>query len=191
MKRQDKHVLVVDDDLELALLYQELLEAHGYRASTAANGREALKLVMSVKVNAILCDLNMPELAGDLFYYEVGLAHPELLKRFMFVTGCADDPLYQSFLGRTKAIVLVKPVPTELLLGTLKAVLARCDIFRKCETPSAPEFNCLSEEVVDAEPSWADCPDRVSAGSEAEDFGNLTRQGHHEIARRRVLAPCG
>jgi two-component system, cell cycle sensor histidine kinase and response regulator CckA len=163
MKPQDKHVLIVDDDLELALMFQELLEVHGYQASTAANGKEALKLVGNVKMDAILCDLNMPELAGDLFYREVGMAHPELLKRFIFVTGCADDPLYQSFLEKSKAVVLIKPVPTELLVGTLKAVLARCDIFRKCKTPFAPESNCLPEEVLDTEPGWSDCPGLISA----------------------------
>ena len=60
MEHRNKHVLVVDDDIELALTYQELLQEHGYQASTAANGREALKLVMNSEVDAILCDLSMP-----------------------------------------------------------------------------------------------------------------------------------
>ena len=40
---ENNHVLVVDDDIELSLLYQGLLQAHGYRVSTAANGAQALK----------------------------------------------------------------------------------------------------------------------------------------------------
>lgn len=127
MEYRNKHVLVVDDDIELALTYQELLQAHDYQASTAGNGRDALKLVMSTKVNAIVCDLNMPELAGDLFYREVGRACPELLKGFIFVTANADNPLYETFLRSICAPVLAKPVSIEHLLETLEAVLAGCD----------------------------------------------------------------
>jgi CheY-like chemotaxis protein len=118
-----KHVLVVDDDIELALTWQALLQVHNYRASTATNGLQALKLVMDSDVDAILCDLSMPELSGDLFYIEVGRARPQLLKRFIFVTANADDPLYETFLSSVKAPVLSKPVSFDRLLEALRAVL--------------------------------------------------------------------
>jgi len=119
-----KHVLVVDDDIELSLTYQGLLQAHGYRVSTAADGSQALKLVLHGEVDAILCDLQMPELTGDLFYVEVGRARPHLLKRFIFITGNADDPLYETFLKSVKVPVLRKPISLDHLLGKLKTVLA-------------------------------------------------------------------
>jgi CheY-like chemotaxis protein len=118
-----KHVLIVDDDIELALTFQALLQVHDYRASTAANGAEALKLVMDSDVDAILCDLQMPELSGDLFYLEVSRARPHLQKRFIFVTGYADSSLYETFLKGAKAPVLSKPVSFDLLLEKLQAVL--------------------------------------------------------------------
>lgn len=119
-----KHVLVVDDDLELALTYQALLQVHNYRASTAGDGVQALKLVLNGDVDAVLCDLTMPELPGDLFYIAVSRARPQLLKRFIFVTANADNPLYETFLKSVKAPVLAKPVSFDRLLEELKAVLA-------------------------------------------------------------------
>ena len=119
-----RHVLVVDDDIQLALTFQALLQVHGYRVSTAADGAQALKLVLKSDVDAILCDLQMPELTGDLFYIEVGRARPHLLRRFIFLTGKADDPLYETFLKSVKAPVLPKPVSIDRLLGKLSAVLA-------------------------------------------------------------------
>jgi CheY-like chemotaxis protein len=119
----NKHVLLVDDDIELALMYQTLLQEHGYQVSTAANGQEALKLVLKGDADAILCDLSMPELAGDLFYLEVGRIRPQLLKRFIFVTAHADNPLYETFLNSVKAPVLAKPVSTDRLLEKLQAIL--------------------------------------------------------------------
>jgi two-component system, cell cycle sensor histidine kinase and response regulator CckA len=120
---EGKHVLVVDDDIELALTYQALLQAHDYQASTAANGAEALKLVRNGKVDAILCDLDMPELSGDLFYIEVGRAWPQLLRRFIFVTGNAQNPTYENFLKSVPVPVLPKPVSIDRLLDTLQTVL--------------------------------------------------------------------
>src|ERR1035437_5228646 len=118
-----KHVLVVDDDIELTLTWQELLQAHDYRASTAATGVQALKLVMSCDVDAILCDLSMPELAGDLFYFAVGRLRPQLLKLFIFVTGNADNLLYKTCLKTVKAPIFTKPVSFDRLLESLKAVI--------------------------------------------------------------------
>jgi CheY-like chemotaxis protein len=118
-----KHVLIVDDDIELTLTFQALLQVHDYRASTAANGMEALKLVMDSDVDAIVCDLQMPELSGDLFYIEVSRARPHLQKRFIFVTGNVDNSLYETFLKGAKAPVLSKPVSFDRLLEKLQAVL--------------------------------------------------------------------
>jgi CheY-like chemotaxis protein len=119
----NKHVLIVDDDIELALTYEALLQVHGYQVSTAADGAQALKLVLNSNVDAILCDLHMPELTGDLFYVEVARARPHLLRRFIFITGNADDPLYENFLRTVKAPVLRKPISTDHLLGKLRVVL--------------------------------------------------------------------
>ncbi len=120
---ENKHVLVVDDDIELALMYQGLLQAHGYRVSTAANGAQALRLVANGHVDAVLCDLSMPELAGDLLYMEIGRAQPHLLKRFIFVTANADNQMYEPFLRRVKAPVLSKPVSTDRLVEKLEGML--------------------------------------------------------------------
>ncbi|MCX6923117.1 MAG: response regulator [Verrucomicrobia bacterium] len=120
----NKHVLVVDDDIALALTFQEYLQAFGYRVSTAVDGAQALKQVLHGNVDAILCDLNLPELTGDLFYAEVGRAHPHLLKRFIFVTGNANDPIYTTFLKTVKAPLLTKPVSCDHLLEKLKSLFS-------------------------------------------------------------------
>jgi len=120
---QGKRVLLVDDDLELLLTWQELLQAHNYETSTAENGAQALKVMKDREVDAILCDLDMPGLSGDLLYMEVGRAWPQLLKRFMFITGNAGNPTYENFLKSTKAPVLSKPVSIDLLLEKLQAML--------------------------------------------------------------------
>ena len=118
-----KHILVVDDDIEFAMMSQAMLSLRDYRVSTAGDGVEALKLVSKNDVDAILCDLSMPELAGDLFYMAVGRVRPELLKRFIFLTGNAENPIYEPFLKSVKAPVLRKPVSFDQLLEKLRVAL--------------------------------------------------------------------
>jgi len=120
---QGRRVLVVDDDIELLLVCQGLLEAHDYEACLAQNGSQALRVMTNREVDAILCDLQMPELSGDLFYRAVGRAWPQLQKRFIFVTGNAENPAYEAFLKTTQATVLSKPFPIDRLLEKLESVL--------------------------------------------------------------------
>jgi CheY-like chemotaxis protein len=122
-KTNRKHILVVDDDIELALTFESLLQLRGFETSAAANGLEALRVIQRQQVDAILCDLNMPELSGDLFYLEVGRVRPQLLQRFVFITGNADSPLYRSFLQSVEAPVVGKPVSFDRLLEALQKVL--------------------------------------------------------------------
>jgi len=115
-----KCVLIVDDDLELASIYQHLLETFNYEVSIAANGAVALKHLLNRDVDAIICDLRMPELEGDLFYNALERVKPHLCSRFIFLTGVSDDPKYHSFLSQVKAPVLHKPVHPEQLLLELQ-----------------------------------------------------------------------
>lgn len=119
-----KCVLIVDDDLELASIYEHLLETFNYEVSTAANGVAALKLLLSRDMDAIICDLRMPELEGDLFYSTLERMKPHLCRRFIFLTGAADDPKYHSFLKQVKSLVLHKPVHPERLLMELQRLPA-------------------------------------------------------------------
>ncbi|MBI3853353.1 MAG: response regulator [Verrucomicrobia bacterium] len=120
---QKRRVLVVDDDAELSQIFQHLLEAYQYEVITAANGALALKQIVAQDVDAILCDLKMPELEGDLFYGAVERIKPHLCSRFIFITGAADDPKYRKFLSEVKSPVLRKPVESANLLETLRRLL--------------------------------------------------------------------
>ena len=120
--KSKKHILLVDDDLELVQTCKELIEAHGYEVSTASNGVLAIKHFLNHDVDAIVCDLKMPELEGDMFYAAIERIQPGLHKRFIFITGVADDPTFKMFISKVKSPVLRKPVPIDKLLAEIKRV---------------------------------------------------------------------
>jgi DNA-binding NtrC family response regulator len=130
MKKQEistrrKHILVVDDDAQLTQILKEMFELHEYEASMAVDGVQALKLVMGGKIDVILCDLNIPQLAGDMFYTAIGRVAPKLQKRFVFITGDAANPKYEEFIQKVNAPVLSKPAPFSAILEQINSVLSQ------------------------------------------------------------------
>ncbi len=72
------YVLVVDDDRDIRESVIEALEEHGYRATGAANGLEALGVLRANPElpRMIMLDLMMPVMDGGEFREEQ-LKHPE------------------------------------------------------------------------------------------------------------------
>src|SRR5262245_56710429 len=57
-------VLIVDDDIDLAVTVQMVLEASGYQTVIASNGRAALEFVKSNMPSLIILDMTMPVMNG-------------------------------------------------------------------------------------------------------------------------------
>lgn len=117
-----RHVVIVDDNAELGWFFSEILKLHGYDATVLSDAVQALKYVLSHQTDAVICDLQMPQLDGDLFYATVERTDPELSRRFIFITGVADEKRFQHFASTVKAPILHKPVEVDALLGEVERV---------------------------------------------------------------------
>lgn len=115
-----RQIVIVDDNADLAWFFAEILKLHGYEATIFGDPVSALKHVLSQPTDAVICDLQMPQLDGDLLYATVERTKPELARRFLFVTAVADEPRFQHFLGTVEAPVLLKPVAVESLLAEIE-----------------------------------------------------------------------
>ena len=114
-----KRILLVEDDAELAAMLKEFLEAYCYVVSTVTNGVDALKAVMERVYELIICDVLMPKLPGDAFYYAVQRLKPALCERFIFITAHGETQRMQEFLNHVSGMVLLKPFHVEDLLQTM------------------------------------------------------------------------
>ena len=59
-----KIVLMMEDDLVLARMYQTLLQNHGYDVKTAVDGETGLKEALDIHPDLILLDIRMPKMDG-------------------------------------------------------------------------------------------------------------------------------
>jgi len=119
-----KRVLVVDDELWLRVLIAEMFTADGYAVDTAVDGAEALSKVRQRPYDMIVCDVQMPELDGLGLYRELARERPELVARFVFVTGSRQDGPTWTALKRTGAPCLAKPFTAEELRRVARQILS-------------------------------------------------------------------
>lgn len=61
---QKKSILIVEDNELNMKLFNDLLEAHGYRTLQTRNGQEALELARTHRPDLILMDIQLPEVSG-------------------------------------------------------------------------------------------------------------------------------
>lgn len=73
-----KTILVVDDEEDIRILYQEELTDEGYRVITANDGQEALEQVKSQNPDLVTLDLKMPGMDGIEFLRIVRETHRTL-----------------------------------------------------------------------------------------------------------------
>jgi DNA-binding response OmpR family regulator len=57
-------LLLVDDDVDVATMYQMQLSAHGFQVITAHSGREAISRAGTDAPDLIYLDLGLPEMHG-------------------------------------------------------------------------------------------------------------------------------
>jgi DNA-binding NtrC family response regulator len=114
-------LLVDDDELILDGLRRQLRSR--FEVTTATEGKQALKLVMSQgPYAAVVSDLRMPEMDGVTLLYLIRQAAPDTVR--VLLTGKADLEAATSAINEGKVFRLLnKPCPAGMLLRALEAAV--------------------------------------------------------------------
>jgi CheY-like chemotaxis protein len=106
-------ILVIDDEPLLGRTLSFMLEER-HDVVVIGGGREALgRLERDWDFDLVLCDLDMPEVTGQVVYETVARTHPELAPRFVLMTGGACSRWSEEFLAGYRGVQLDKPFTTE------------------------------------------------------------------------------
>jgi DNA-binding NtrC family response regulator len=114
-------LLIVDDESDIREMLNDCAARDGYVTVQAKNGAEALEILKTQSIEAVLTDLMMPEMDGTeliLRTRALGLQTP-----FVLVSGMADeDSILRSF--RSGACdYIAKPFTNEELRSVINRVL--------------------------------------------------------------------
>lgn len=121
MKTITKHILVVDDDHSLRLLYQMLLEGYGYTCETAENGREAMTKLARTHYDAVLLDYMMPGISGLTLLPYIQWHYSTL--PVVMITGHTGRGLAEQVLAAGARACLFKPFDSVQFQEVLTEVL--------------------------------------------------------------------
>jgi CheY-like chemotaxis protein len=65
LEKNNREILVVDDEENLCNIVGRVLESEGYNVRTACDGRKALQLTREKEPDLILLDIMMPGINGE------------------------------------------------------------------------------------------------------------------------------
>ena len=121
---EGSRVLVVDDESIIAQLIADVLGGEGFEVDTAPHGLAALDRLANRTYDIILSDLRMPELDGLGLFREIEQRYPDLVRRFVFITGTSEHTDYHGFIDDVKVPVLTKPFDMMNLVRVVRSRLA-------------------------------------------------------------------
>jgi two-component system, sensor histidine kinase and response regulator len=118
-------ILVIDDDAAIQSLTAKALQARGFQALTAGDGREGLEIARKYLPDLIICDIQMPELDG---YETLAALQRDPLTAtipFVFLTGLSDQTHVRFGMGLGADDYLTKPFTVNELMEAVNLRLAK------------------------------------------------------------------
>ncbi|WP_433770731.1 response regulator [Pseudomonas putida] len=123
MKR-DLRLLIVDDNIATRYALRRRLEGHGYEVLEAGTGSEGLELIDSVALDALILDVNLPDMSGFDIVRKLRSDPATALLPVVHVSAASiqtGDII--TGLDAGADAYLIHPVDPDVLLATLRTLL--------------------------------------------------------------------
>ncbi len=114
MEKNQKRILIVDDDKNILDSLSSILKSNSYSVDTAQNGAEAIAKFETQKFNLVLLDIKLPDINGTELLNQMHNDSPEMM--LIMITGfpSLDNAVKSLNLGADAYIM--KPInPAELI----------------------------------------------------------------------------
>jgi DNA-binding response OmpR family regulator len=118
-------VLLLEDRDDFREVLRDHLAFHSHEVTSVRSGVEGLREIMKGAFDIIICDMLMPQVGGEMFYWAVTRVRPANAQRFIFFTGHQNNPAINFFFGRVNATVLTKPFHLNELDAAIRNVFLK------------------------------------------------------------------
>ncbi len=123
MTGQQKTILVVEDERNLRVLYEQELERLGYRVLGASGGREAVDIVANEDVDLVVLDIGMPDMDG----LEAMRKMLDKRRKLPVILNTAYPGFQESFQSWSAEAYVVKSGDIGELVNEIEAALSRSE----------------------------------------------------------------
>ncbi|WP_448212656.1 response regulator [Colwellia sp. MEBiC06753] len=179
-----KHILIIDDDVELTELLTTFLTAEGYKTSCCHDGASGLARAFDASVDLILLDVMMPKLTGFDVLKALG-GHHSIPILMLTAKGDNNDRILGLELGADD--YLAKPFHHKELLARIHAIFRRIDIVKENKMQSA-QLN-LNEVTLDNATRQVTCNEqKVDLTGTEYEMLNVLMSHHSNIVSKDTLS---
>jgi DNA-binding NtrC family response regulator len=112
------HILIVDDEEDLASTLAERLELRGFQVTAVTSGAEALDVVSANRFSVLILDVKMPGISGLELMTRIKQEQPDL--PVILFTGHSSLADAQKGIDEGAFAYLQKPIKIDKLLETVK-----------------------------------------------------------------------
>ena len=186
-------VLIIEDTLSMALMYQKHLKKAGISSDICQSGSHALIELRKGQVTTVLLDLQLPDMNGlDIIQEMDGTAHNIT---FIVITANGSVNTAVDAMRAGAYDFLIKPFPTEKLLTTVKNALNKTrevktikNIKKSLGSVAIPGFvgeSTPMQAVYKMIENVADSNAAVFITGESGTGKEVTAQSIHKVSQRR------
>jgi DNA-binding NtrC family response regulator len=139
-------ILLVDDEPDIHLAVGEALTDVGHRVTTAANGEEALHLIMTQLFDVMVCDIRLPKIDGLTLFRRVRQESPDTTVILMTAYAAIQDAV-----GAVKEGAydyLTKPFDIDEITVRMKRIAEHRALLRELESARAQLAAADSKEAI-------------------------------------------
>ena len=120
-----RRVLLLEDRDDFREVLHDHLVFCSFEVTSVPSGVEGLREIMKGTFDLIICDMMMPQVGGEMFYWAVTRVRPAAAQRFIFFTGHQNNPAINFFFRRVNATVLIKPFKLKELDSAIRDVFLK------------------------------------------------------------------
>jgi two-component system response regulator MprA len=118
-------ILIIDDNVNLAQGFAQVLKGAGYAAHAAHTAEEGLRLAQVHCPDAIILDIRMPFVNGVGFLYRLRALAAHRHTPVMVLTGASVNEEMRAELCDLRAVLRFKPLGMSELLAETRLLLAQ------------------------------------------------------------------
>ena len=131
-----KKILIIDDEVNVALLLSKFLTRNGFDVTTASNGTTGMEFLKSGNFNLVLCDFRLEDTDGREMLKNIKTQYPKT--GVIIITGYSDIKMAVELIKMGAYDYITKPLyPDEILNTITKAIETHHALVEDKETETA------------------------------------------------------
>ncbi|MCL3778795.1 response regulator transcription factor [Prolixibacteraceae bacterium JC049] len=182
--KNDKRVLLVEDDATLAFLVADNLKREGYQVTHAEDGVKGLAFFQEDEFDICLVDVMMPNMDGFAFTQEIRKVNEQVPIIFITARNLTEDKIKGLKLGGDDYIT--KPFSMEELLLKIQIFLKRSRVAAEAESKALYHFGIFSFDSENLQLGWKN-EQRELTMKEAKLLQLFCEKHHQVLSRSEIL----